>query len=75
MIIDWSRFCLKRDTDGRGSIKGEKSGGGMKILKKLAQISSAAVRLTIGIGGAVLIFLALKDDTKRRTSRKPNLKA
>jgi hypothetical protein len=46
----------------------------MKILKKLAQISSAAVRITIGIGGAVLIFLALKDDAKQRTSKKPDSK-
>ena len=43
-------------------------------MKKLAQIISAAVRLTIGIGGALLIFIALKDDTKRRTSKKPNSK-
>jgi hypothetical protein len=43
-------------------------------MKKLAQILSAAVRLTIGIGGAILVFLALKDDAKRRTSKNPNSK-
>lgn len=40
----------------------------MKNLKKLIQISSAAVRLIIGIGGAALVFIALKNDTKRRTN-------
>lgn len=41
----------------------------MKILKRLTQISGAAVRLTIGIGGAVLVFLALKDKVKRGPSK------
>ncbi len=44
----------------------------MKILKRLTQLSGTAVRLTIGIGGAVLVFLVLKDKMKRATSR--NLK-
>jgi hypothetical protein len=46
----------------------------MGTLKKLARISSAAVRLTIGIGGAVLIFLALKDNAEQRRSKKSDLK-
>jgi len=46
----------------------------MKTLKKLVRISSAVVRITIGVGGAVLIFLALKDDAERRGSKKPDLR-
>jgi len=45
----------------------------MKTLKKLVRISSAVVRITIGIGGAVLVFLALKDNAERRGSKKPDL--
>ncbi|RJR15271.1 MAG: hypothetical protein C4581_12525 [Nitrospiraceae bacterium] len=43
------------------------------LFKKLTQISGALVRLTAGIGGAVLVFLALKDRTKqdRPVSLKP----
>jgi len=43
-------------------------------MKKLFRISSAAVRLTIGIGGAILVFLALKDNAKRRTSKSKEMK-
>jgi hypothetical protein len=42
----------------------------MKILNKLSRISSAAVRLTIGIGGAVLVFLTLKDKLKQGADKK-----
>jgi hypothetical protein len=42
----------------------------MKILNKLPRISSAAVRLAIGIGGAALAFFAVKDTLKKRTSGK-----
>ncbi len=42
----------------------------MKILKRLTQIAGGAVRLTIGIGGAVLVFLTLKDKVKRGASKK-----
>jgi hypothetical protein len=41
----------------------------MNIFKRLLQISGAAIRLTIGIGGAVLVFLTLKDKVKRGTSK------
>jgi len=46
----------------------------MKTLKKLVRISSAVVRITIGIGGAVVIFLALKDHAEQRGSQKPDLR-
>ena len=42
----------------------------MKILNKLSRISSAAIRLTIGIGGAVLVYFAVKDNVKRRVPQK-----
>lgn len=42
----------------------------MRVLKRLTQLSGAAVRLTIGIGGAVMVFLTLKDKMKRDTSKK-----
>ena len=41
----------------------------MKALKKLVRISSAVVRITIGIGGAVLIFLALKDHAEHSATK------
>jgi hypothetical protein len=41
----------------------------MNMLKRMTQISGAAIRLTIGIGGAVLVFLTLKDKVKRGTSK------
>jgi len=41
----------------------------MKVLKRLTQLSGAAVRVTIGMGGAVLVYLALKDKMRRGTSR------
>jgi hypothetical protein len=37
----------------------------MNFLKKLTQISSSAVRLAVGIGGALLIFLAIKDKSDK----------
>lgn len=39
----------------------------MKILKKLTQISGAITRSIIGIGGTVLILLALKKDRGKKT--------
>lgn len=42
----------------------------MNMVKRLAKISGAAVRLTIGIGGAVLVLLTLKDKVKSGTSKK-----
>ncbi|MEW6599884.1 MAG: hypothetical protein AB1499_02850 [Nitrospirota bacterium] len=39
----------------------------MKMVKKLSQISGAVARLTLGVGGAVLVFLALKERDKRRS--------
>lgn len=33
----------------------------MKLLKNVARISSAAVRLAAGVGGAVLVFLAIRN--------------
>ncbi|MEK6527826.1 MAG: hypothetical protein AAB089_01330 [Nitrospirota bacterium] len=41
----------------------------MNFFKKLTQVSSAAVRLAIGIGGALLVFLALKDKSERCKSK------
>ena len=41
----------------------------MKFFKKLTQISSSAVRLAIGIGGALLIFLAVKDKPDQLKSK------
>ncbi len=46
----------------------------MRILKRLTQISGAAIRLTIGMGGAVLLFLALKEEVKRRRCKKSKSK-
>lgn len=42
----------------------------MNVLKRLTQLSGAAVRLTIGIAGAVVVFLTVKDKMKRDTSKK-----
>lgn len=47
----------------------------MKFFKKLTQISGAAVRLAVGIGGALLIFLALKDKPAYRTGRSEQSKS
>lgn len=38
------------------------------LFKRMTQISGAVLRLTVGIGGAALVFLALKDKVKRNTS-------
>lgn len=42
----------------------------MKVFNRLAKISGAVVRLTIGIGGAALVFLALKDKVRLGASKK-----
>jgi hypothetical protein len=46
----------------------------MRILKRLTQISSAVVRLTIGIGGTVLLILVLKEEVKWRRCKKSKFK-
>jgi len=45
-----------------------------KTMKRLARISSAALRLAIGIGGAIAVFLAIKDHAKLRTSKSKEMK-
>jgi len=40
----------------------------MRIVKKLTHITGAILRLTIGIGGAAMVFLALKDKNREGPS-------
>ena len=47
----------------------------MKLMKNLTKISSAAVRLAAGIGGAVLVFLAGQNAVNRDNSKKPDSKS
>jgi len=49
-------------------------GNEIETLKKLVRISSAVVRLTIGIGGAMLIFFALKNNSEQGRSKKSVVK-
>jgi hypothetical protein len=46
----------------------------MRMLKKLTQITGTVLRLTIGIGGAAMVFLALKDKNRKGPSERPKPK-